>query len=494
MTNLRIALCFCLAAAAASSHSFALEADLSAAGTASTETNNHLYPDLDATLSHQGTNFGFLWDVSMDGSGTYGNILGGFFGFKTVRIKQGGLTWNDNENLSAAVGVLALHDEVDSPYSLALSSLGNSALTTSYRYEDDRFFFSDRWFALNYDSSGTFLKGDGTTIDPITNGPETISWPDRSAVIKSYGIKAGDFRFGFQDIIVYTNLDYGTAAQRGPLFDLEYFINPAPAFLIQYADTAVDAPWKKSGSINDNSLMGLFGTWKSGAFTADAQVLVDDFDVNAILSPKSYQNPNKISWTLGGSMETEYGTFRFDHAGATKYNFESSGAGGEDNLAYGYTYYPDTEYLLNGSYFAIDPESNYVGYLHGENNIAFMASWAKKFGQLSASSSLEFTLSGSKSPANPWGPLTSFPSGTHMLDDPSLEKKLVLAGSAAYVWHDFRLFASAKIGYVWNKLELTAVVGEVAHSINNGISYYSPSSGNAFIGAITLGGSWSLKF
>jgi hypothetical protein len=487
-------MCLGLATAFAASGAHALDIGISAAGTASTETNNALYPEIDAKVSHQGSNFGFLWDVSMDGSGTYGTLLGSSFGFGTVRIKEGGLTWTDNRSLSAQAGVLPLRDEVDSPYSLALSSLNNSALTAALRYEDDRFFFSDRWFALNYDSAGTFIKGDGkdTSGIPLAN-PPTIAWPDRSAVIKSYGIKAGDFRFGYQDIIVYTNRDYGTS-QRGPLFDLEYFIDPAPAFLIQYVDTMAGAPWQKSGALNDNSLMGFFGTWKHGEFTGDAQILVDDFDANMFLHPNGYQNPNKISWTIGGSWETEYGTFRFDHAGATKYNFESSGSGGEDNLAYGYTFYPDTEFLMGGSYQAIDPESNYVGYLHGENNIAFMASWSKAFGQLSASSSLEFTVSGSKSPANPWGPLSEFPSGTHMLDDPSLEKKLVLAGSASYAWRDFRLFASGKIGYVWSKLELTAVAGEVAESIDNGIPYYSPSGAGAFIGSLTLGGSWSLKY
>ena len=334
----------------------------------------------------------------MDGSAEYGSLFGGDFGYSTVLIRQGGLTWAAGP-LSLGLGKLKLEDELDSPYSLALSSLHNSALTGSFRYEDDRFFFSDRWFALNYDSSQT-LK---VEVAATPGTYKDVAWPDRSAVVKSYGLKAGELRFGFQDIIVYTNLDYGTADQRGPLFDLEYFINPAPAFLIQYAETRLDAPWSKSSALNDNSLMGFFGTWKRGDYTADAQILVDDFNLNRYIHPSSYQNPDKIAWTVGGSIETEAGTFRFDHAGATKYTFAPSGYGGEDNLAYGYTYYPDTEFLLGDSLRAIDPESNYVGYLHGENNIAFMGSWTKVFGELSAKADLEFTLSGSKRPRQPLG-------------------------------------------------------------------------------------------
>jgi hypothetical protein len=308
-------------------------------------------------------------------------------------------------------------------------------------------------------------------------------------VIKSYGLKLGDFRFGFQDVIVYTDLSFGGGGGREPLFDPEYFLDPAPAFMLQYALTDT-----VSGGHNDNSLMGFFGTWKSGDYSADAQVLVDDFDVNMILKPSDYQNPNKIAWTIGGSWDTEFGTFRFDHAGATKYTFEASGSGGEYNLANGYTFYPDTEYELDGALKALDPEANNIGYIHGENNLAFMGSWTKAFGPLSMAADIEFTVTGSQSPANPWGSAITFPNGTYLLDDPVLEKKFVIAGSASYGWGDFRFYGAGVLGYVWNRLELATVSGEMENSLENGIAYYAPSGTDALICSITVGGTWSLKY
>jgi hypothetical protein len=416
----RIVSLIVLAAAVSAGRAYAFELGLGASGTASTETQNHFYPELDASAAHQGENFGFVWDIGVDGSGSYGSLFGGGFGYSTVVIREGGLTWKGGP-LSIGLGKLELRDEVDSPYSLALSSLHNKALTISLRYEDDRFFFSDRWFALNYDSGQSYATDAGAGNGGTGTKSTQVQWPDRSSVVKSYGIKVGDFHFGFQDIIVYTNLDYGSSAdQRGPLFDAEYFLNPAPGFLIQYALTRLDSPWQKSSALNDNSILGFFGTWQRGDFTADAQFLVDDFNMNRILHPGSYQNPDKIAWTIGGSMDTQFGKFRFDHAGATRYMFSSGAYADEDNLAYGYTFYPDTEFLLGDTMRAIDPESNYVGYLHGENNIAFMGSWTNGFGPLDASASLELIFSGSKTPANPWGALTSFPDGTAWLNDSTI--------------------------------------------------------------------------
>ncbi len=497
----RMALIISLVVALSSRGAFALDLGVSVAGSASTETEHALYPEIDFRASHEGADFGFRWDISMDGSGEYGSLFGSQFGYGTVLIKEGGVNWKGG-NISLDLGKLPIRDEVDSPYSLALSSLGNSALTASFRYEDDRFFFSDRWFALNYDSNQTFkvavTDSAGTAVLDAGGNPtyKDQAWPDRSAVLKSYGFKLGELRLGFQDVIIYTNLDYGTASQRGPLFDLEYFIDPAPGFLVQYAETSLDAPWKKASAINDNSLMGFFGAWSRDGLTADAQFIVDDFNMNRFLHPSSYQNPDKLAWTVGASAKTEYGTFRLDQAGATRYVFGSSGYGGEDNLAYGYTYYPDTEFLLGGTMRAMNPEDNYVGYLHGENNLSFMGSWDDRFGELSATASLELTVSGSKSPANPWLTDTSFPSGTKLLDESVLEKKLVLSAAAECIWRDFRFFASGKVGYVWNRLKLTTAEawGGVDNELENGIAIYKPSDENALIGAITLGGSWALKY
>jgi hypothetical protein len=170
------------------------------------ETRVPAYVDLDARVTHEAGGFGMLWDLGTSGSGEYGKLFGGGFGYESVLIHEGGFSLAKG-HFSIAAGKLAMHDELDSPYSLALSGAGNAALNLLFRYEDERFFFSDRWIALNYDSGQSF-------------GPIGASWPDRSAVLKSYGLKFGEFRFGFQDISVYTNLGYGYASDRSSILNI----------------------------------------------------------------------------------------------------------------------------------------------------------------------------------------------------------------------------------------------------------------------------------
>jgi hypothetical protein len=272
-------------------------------------------------------------------------------------------------------------------------------------------------------------------------------------------------------------------------------LNPAPGFFIQYVDTNMDTPWKKSISLNDNSILGFFCDWKRGDLGLDAQFLVDDINMNRFFNPSAEQNPDKIAWTVGGSWVTELGTFRVDQAGALKYTFEPFGSS-SGNTAYGYSFYPDTEFLLNGSYSAIDIEGNNVGYIHGENNAAFMASWERRLGAISARANLELTLTGSQSPANPWHEYldwTEGGQGTKWLDEAVLEKRLVASGRADLAIGDFGVFVTATLGYVWNKLELSRG-GVLDGSLLNGIPIYKPSSEDRAIAALTLGGSWSLRY
>ena len=118
---------------------------------------------------------------------------------------------------------------------------------------------------------------------------------------------------------------------------------------------------------------------------------------------------------------------------------------------------------------------------------------------------LEFTVSGSKSPANPWGSLvlwTDGGQGPKFLDDAVLEKKLVLGGRAEFIIGNWVVYADAKAGWVWNRLKLTSVttnqtVDEYDSLMNvyrvNGIPIYYPSSESAPIGSITLGAKLVLK-
>jgi hypothetical protein len=87
---------------------------------------------------------------------------------------------------------------------------------------------------------------------------------------------------------------------------------------------------------------------------------------------------------------------------------------------------------------------------------------------------LEFTLSGTKSAGNPWHQYIYWPEGgegTRFLDDPILEKKLVLKGKASYPWKDFAFSLDFAVGGVWNRLALTAV--ESTDSANQGHNLFS---------------------
>ncbi|MDP3178311.1 MAG: hypothetical protein Q8M76_10440, partial [Spirochaetaceae bacterium] len=273
----------------------AFDLGLSATGVASLDTPNAFWPDIELSVEHETSGFGFVWDMSAQGDGAYGAILGDYYGGLSVLIDRGGLTY-DNGPFSLSAGKLTHADEEDSPYSLFLSGRKNSAMTGSLRLEDERFFFEDRWIALNYDSLND--------ADPPTR---TSPWPDRSAVLKTYGIKLGELRLGLQDLAVYTDKFYGERT-RGPFFEPEYFLNPAPSFFIQYIATDMDSPWKKDGGVNDNSIIGLFADWRGEGLVIDAQLLVDDINMNRIMKPDSFQNPDKIAWTMGVVVDTVLGT------------------------------------------------------------------------------------------------------------------------------------------------------------------------------------------
>ena len=70
---------------------------------------------------------------------------------------------------------------------------------------------------------------------------------------------------------------------------------------------------------------------------------------------------------------------------------------------YQYTYYPEVEYLLeDGTPMTLEYGDNYIGYKYGENNLAFLVDYANTFSGVEFTAGLEYVISGSKSPANPW--------------------------------------------------------------------------------------------
>ena len=390
---------------------------------------------------------------------------GHWYGYHAT-IHQGGAILQTGP-FTVRAGKLLHSGQVDSPYSLFVSSQQLSALQLDLRVETSRLFFTTRSIMLNRDSA----RG----------------YPERGAAIRSWGVRLGNLRLGFQDSIVYT----------GRTFDLEYFINPVPGGLIQYVNRARGSPWAMG--VNHNSLMGFFADYSLPRTYLYAQVLVDDFNSNRFVDPDSYQNPDKIAWSLGARHGFHFGHLGFYHAGATKYTFQSFGSPGIDTR-YSYTYYPDVEYRLHDEVRVIRPEDNYIGYLHGENNLAFLLSYDPPdawLGRLTLTSSLELTLSGSKSPGNPWHQYTWWTQGgqgTRFLDDERLELRLLGRAAASLPVRGWTFSADISLGFVRNELELTAIPDEYFVEGVNEIRYFSPGTVSRPIGSLGIGASYGFGY
>jgi hypothetical protein len=448
---------------------FAAELETGLRTGASTETPAPLWMKALLGFEAESGSLRALGHFGVRTDGVYGGFMGGKYGYGglTIETVDGGLEY-EGESLSASAGKLELRDIVDSPYSLFVSGRGNKALNAGFELRSGAFSYDDRWIALNY---GLRNAREGADWE----------WPDRSVVVKSWSVEFGRLRVALQDAVVFVSPGSG----KGPFFDAEYFLYPIPSFLVQYVGFSEDAPWRKKDA-DANSIMGLMADWRGEGWYAVAQFLVDDINMNRFVNPGGTQNPDKIAWMLGGRRETELGTFGLYHAGATKYCFEPYG-NGSDNSMYGYAFYPDVEYQVDGEPMALQPEDNYVGYLHGENNLALMGTWRKEYGPIKAAASLELTLSGSKSPANPWGEYLTWKeggSGTKLLGEDRLEKKLLIAGSVGLPAGAFEVGAEVKLGWVWNKLELAAAPG--ADELN-GLRIFRPSAHSAPIGELVLG-------
>ena len=115
--------------------------------------------------------------------------------------------------------------------------------------------------------------------------------------------------------------------------------------------------------------------------------------------------------------------------------------------------------------------------------------------------SVEYTLSGSKSPANPWDQYNSWDEpdwisdgepGTRFLDDDYLESKVTATGRADASIGMWSAFVELSVGLVINELQLTSVPTEYVGP-NNEIRYFVPVPLPArMFGGITIGGSLRL--
>ena len=440
----------------------ALDFQVKASGNYSTESANPLFLDGAFDFSHVDGPFAMSWEISVDSEGSYPEpFLGDFYGAFSLDIRNAGLVYNVGP-LSLYLGKLPLKDEIDSPYSLFLSGASPSAMTGGFRYESGPFAFSNRWVGLDRNVESGLYIDDG---DPDI-------YNDRGAVLKTYSYSLGNLCLGFQDATIF----------QGAYFDIDVFANPAPSFFVQYVLSASGRPNSRSG--DQNSIMGFFGDYQGEGWSAYAQLLVDDFNLNRFINPSAYQNPDKIAWSLGGKLELPLGALGFYTAGATKYTFES--VGGE---FYSYTLHAGSAIYSDGQTIAVPLEDQMLGYVYGENNLAFLATWSAPLAGMDVETGLELVLSGSKSPTNPWHDGESWSTlGTQLLNDPVLEVRILLDLRVSRRFGQFTLFAQTKTGYIANRLEPDYGSTD---PLDYGEPVFRPIGDSGPVAEISLGGAWS---
>lgn len=382
-----------------------------------------------------------------------GNLPGGTLFDRYFLMDTGALAFTyDNNTLH--LGRMTHRDIIDSPYSLFISSQPIPAIVMNYRYESDRFIYETRWVELNRDSKMTtpgftfpedFDENDNDwTESTIARVPG--AFPDRGAVIQTVGIKRGSIRFGYQDAVVFP----------GRAFDLEYFINPIPSYIIQHFRSVDGRPW--SADYEDKSILGGFFDWQyTDDLYLNAQVFVDDANIGGLFD--SSLNPWKAAYNIGGRLDTDYGTFALHNAAAFKYTFDGSHQ--YPDIVYPYAYYPDTVFYaeIDGQdgLYPIPIEELMLGYYHGENNISLRLDYDHHLQDVDFGGSLEFSLSGAKSPANAWHELVGYLDdgpGSRFLNDELLEKKILFDARASRSFGRFNLQADMRLGMLFNALEL----------------------------------------
>ena len=439
-----------------------------------------LYDLLNSSLLYRYRFFQAVADFSLARDERYAPdepyMLGrGFF------LENGGMVL-DFDFLTLRAGRFVHRDTVEGPYSVFISAAdprgsgwahGLPAVQADLTVHGGRFTYESRWVRLN-----------SNAFQPIV--ADGALYPDRGANYKVFSVQLGDWRFGLQDAAVY----YGRE------FDVEYFLSPIPHMLTQMVTKRDSTPWQEDA--NDNSIMGLFAEWRPPWGYLYAQWLVDDISLNFLI-PWFLRDEfgdrgiaNKWAWSLGGHWDLSFGRLGFYHAGATKFTFAAT----EQDKPYGYTYYPAVQYSLDDDMTVLeavlDPQDNYLGYKYGENNLAFrleLSHLPRPLLGADFKAALEYVLSGSKSPANPWHEYTSAAAAgkyTQMLDDPVLEHTIVGEASAAWPWRGWTFYTRLRLGGVFNRLELEPTAEDPTMP-----QIFRPQAGeNAFLYAWTVGFTW----
>jgi hypothetical protein len=356
-----------------------------------------------------------------------------------TRLHYGGLSFQG--------GFLKPLSSIETPYEVFLNPLAPSSLGMDLTWKTEGFEYESRYIAVNTRSSNTYNWGASAG---------TQHWLDKGVNYRLVAVRFGDFRVGYEESAVYLRS-----------FDANYFLSPLPAILTNTLLTQGSNPWTQGGNgLNDNTLMGLFGEYRSGPLYAQAQLLVDDINLDFLFpagSPYLLNNENKLAWSIGGKYTFPFGTLGFWHGGATAHTYAASYSNyttapyDANTMPYEYMYSPTV--VFNNR--PVDPRDSNIGFQWGENALAFRVTfdtdlftdqpWA-----FSLTSSLEWAINGSKSPDNPWH--------EYMVDDEisqriqlfdvfgaeTLEHVLILHVGASKQLGDFRLWAALDIGGDFN--------------------------------------------
>lgn len=373
---------------------------------------------------------------------------GAIFYFK---INYGGIrvTW---EGLNIELGYYQPKDVVDSPYASFINSAyiidtlmyPNTKPAINLGYESKYLFFQMNWMGLGWHEYGRkFHSSDPNSDDPY-NRYEMLTGDSRLTRgynYKVFGGKVGNFRFGYQDMILYT----------GRYFDWAYATIPIPSIVVEYTRNHINEPGGQK--VNDDYAGGFFINYKDEKhYDIFAQILFNDVSVDTLAGGKGSENPFKFAWNLGGWFNSgRYGRIGFFHGGALKYTFQTTASLNKSFTYNTFNYFNDGRFL--------PAENTWTAYKNGENNIAFMIAYQNNFlkEKLKYRGAAELVITGSQSPLAAWTEYDTWHGdgeGTRLLNG-RLETKVIFYNSLYYeILSWLEIGFDSKIGFAHNALEL----------------------------------------
>ena len=392
-----------------------------------------LYYDLSIFFDYEDDFFFFAGSFGLTSQGKY---TGPEFRSDTwLELHEGVMGVNINEFYIAG-GYQAALDVVDTPYSLFASSQNIPAPYFEFSYEGDLLFASTRWVGLNELSA--------------------LDFQDRGMNYRTFGIHFADyFTIGYQEAIIYL------AQPFNPL----YFFVPVPYQVTQLIYSTAGSPAQTAPG--PNTLLGLYASYEDEIHYGFLQLLIDDTSPLDLFEGYSH----KIAWSVGYRFTSDIGSFGLYHGGATKYTFQNTHVAD----LYPYIYYPTTQYETRDGTKTLWYFDNYIGYKYGENNLAIRLEYDNEFFDIwGIQAGLEYVVSGSKAPTDPWHELDAHPRQTFLLDEDILEHTITLdIGSSVTLFNGIAdILVDLTVGYVINELELIANTNEPAM----GMSIFAPSA------------------